>query len=75
MQLKISTLIVVVFSNLLVAANGEEARGGASSSHTVWNYSGKLAGKPNPEGVSEGLLPSATGHTLPGCWTGRRTFS
>lgn len=63
---------MLILSNLLVAANGEEAWGGASSSHTMWNYSGKLAGKPNPEGVSEGLLPCATGHTLPGCWTGKR---
>lgn len=60
---------------LVVAANGEEARGGASSAHTVWNYCGKLAGQPHPEGVSEGFLPGASGHALPGCWTGRKNQS
>lgn len=61
-----------MFSNLPVAANGEEAWRGASSSHTVWNYSRKLAGKPHPEGITESLLPGTTSHTLPGCWTGRK---
>jgi len=60
-------------SNFLVAVNGEEAWWGASSTHAVWHYSGKLAGKPNPEGISEGLLPGAAGHTLPGCRTGRKS--
>lgn len=60
--------------NLLVAVNGEEARGGASSAHTVRNYCRKLAGKPHPEGVPEGLLPGPSGHTLPRCWTGRKTI-
>lgn len=50
---------------LLAAANGEEARGGASPAHFVWNHCGKLAGKPHPEGVSEGLLPGPSGHALP----------
>lgn len=59
-----------VISICPVAANGAEARWGAPSSHTVWNYSRKLAGKPDPEGVSESLLPGPAGHTLPGCWTG-----
>lgn len=66
-------LPVMFYFDLLVAANGEEAWGGASSAHTVWNYCGKLAGKPHPEGVPEGLLPCPSGHTLPGCWTGRKT--
>lgn len=66
-------LPLMFYFYLLVAANGEEAWRGASSAHTVWNYCGKLAGKPHPEGVPEGLLPSPAGHTLPGCWTGRKT--
>ncbi|CAJ1072080.1 MAU2 chromatid cohesion factor homolog isoform X3 [Xyrichtys novacula] len=36
----------------------------------MWDYHGKLAGKPNPEGVTQGFFPSAAGHTLPGCWAG-----
>lgn len=58
--------------DLPVAANGEKARGGASSSYTVRDYCRKLAGKPYPEGVAEGLLPGPSGHTLPGCWAGRK---
>lgn len=50
---------------LPAAANGEEARGGASPAHFVWNHRGKLAGKPHPEGVSEGLLLGPSGHALP----------
>lgn len=56
----------------VVAADGEEAGGGASPAHTVRHYSGKLAGKPDPEGVPEGLLPGAAGHSLPGCRAGRK---
>lgn len=66
-------LILVMFSHLLVAANGEEAGGSTSSAHSVWNYRRKLAGKPHPEGVPEGVLPGFTGHTLPGCWAGRKS--
>lgn len=69
-------LIVAMFFcvvYLLVAANGEEAWGGAPSTHTVRNYCRKLAGKPHPERVPEGLLPGPSGYTLPGCWTGRIT--
>lgn len=66
--------LLIMNSYLLVAANGEEAWGGASSAHTVWNYCGKLAGKPYPERVSEGLLPGPSGHTLLGCRAGRKTI-
>ncbi len=65
--------LIVLMVFLLVAANGEEAWRGASSAHTVWYYSRKLAGKPHPEGVPESLLSGPSGHTLPGCWTGRET--
>lgn len=57
---------------LVAAANGEKACRGASSAHFVWNNRGKLAGKPHPEGVSEGLLLGPSGHALPGCWTSRK---
>lgn len=57
---------------LVAAANGEKACRGASSADFVWNNRGKLAGKPHPEGVSEGLLFGPSGHALPGCWTGRK---
>lgn len=69
-SLMISTLMLHFY--LVAAANGEEASGGASSAHSVWNDCGKLAGKPHPEGVSEGLLLGPSGHALPWCWTGRK---
>lgn len=69
-SLVISTAMLHFY--LVAAANGEEACGGASSAHFVWNDCGKLAGKPHPEGVSEGLLLGPSGHALPWCWTGRK---
>lgn len=64
---------ICVFFFPVVAANGEEAWRSAPSTHTMWNYCRKLAGKPDPEGIPQGLFPGPTGHTLPGCWTGRKT--
>lgn len=63
----------MLHSFLPVAAYGEKARRSAPSSHTVRDYCGKLAGKPHPEGVAEGLLPGTSGHALPGRWTGRKS--
>lgn len=53
------------------AADGEEAGGSAPSVDSVWDHRGELAGKPHPEGVPQGVLPGAAGHTLPGCRTGK----
>lgn len=55
----------------LAAANGAKATGGAPSADTLWPDCGELAGKPHSEGVPQGLLPGAAGHTLPGCRAGK----
>lgn len=57
------------------AADGEEAWGGAPPADSVWDHRGELAGKPHPEGVPQGVLPGAAGHTLPGRWTGTESES
>ena len=38
----------------------------------MWDHRGELAGKPHPEGVSQGVLPHPAGDALPGRWTGER---
>ena len=53
-------------------ADGEEAEWSAPSAHSVWDHRGELAGKPHPEGVSQGVLPHPAGDALPGRWTGER---
>lgn len=62
-------LTACAFVNV-AAANGEEAKRGASSADIVWYHRGELAGKPNSKRVPQSLLPCAAGYTLPGCWTG-----